>query len=279
MAQVTIAEHAGACFGVERALKLVRDLAATTQGVRTLGPLIHNPRVIAELEQRGVSPLKSADECQFGDTLVLRTHGVSPQVELEAQAHASSVVDATCPFVKRVHRLASKLSNEGYQVIVLGQKGHAEVEGIVGYAPDALVVLSASELNDIPLAQRVAVVVQTTQVQSALCDLASALSARCDELRIYNTICDATAERQRAAIALASKVDVMVVVGGKNSANTTHLFDLCAERCDRSYHIEDARELQASWFEGAEQVGLTGGASTPREHIAEVADAIQGLMR
>lgn len=276
---IEIAREAGACFGVQRALDLAKKLSAEVSGpLYTLGPLIHNPRVVADLEAHGVKAIDDARDAGEGATMLLRTHGVSPSVERAAEEAGAHVVDATCPFVKKCHKLAERFAEEGYQVIVVGEHDHPEVEGTVGHAPEALVVEDASELASVTLARRVGVVVQTTQTQANLRAVVGALVGRVEELRLYDTICDATAKRQTAAAELAQRADVMVVIGGRNSANTTRLAEICAGICANTHHIEDAGELDAAWFAGAQLVGITAGASTPQEHIAEVHDAIERLV-
>jgi len=277
VAEVIVADEAGACYGVERALELVREIASRKEGpVHTLGPLIHNPVVVSELEGLGVTVVEDVD-VEPGSTLVLRTHGVTPQVEEQARAAGAQVVDATCPFVKRVHRAAERLVREGYQLVVVGEEGHPEVEGIVGHAPSAVVIGSPSELEGLDLARKVGVVVQTTQARANMQAIVSALAGKVDELRVINTICDATAGHQGACARLASSVDVMVVVGGRNSANTTHLAEISRDICPRTHHIEIPDELVPSWFVGAERIGVTAGASTPAAHIKAVTDAISEL--
>ena len=279
MARVVVAQEAGACFGVERALGMVREEAASAERpVHTLGPLIHNPTVVAELEAQGVSVVADPEDAQLGDTLFMRTHGVAPQVERRAQAHGLKVLDATCPFVKKVHRAAERLYGEGYQVIVVGEAGHPEVEGTVGHVPEALVVGHPAELKDVSLARKVGLVVQTTLAEQTLREVVAALVGRCEELRVVDTICDATAKRQAAAAELARKADVMVVIGGRNSANTTHLADICSKICARTHHIEVPSEVEASWFSGAALVGITAGASTPAAQIEATRSRVEELL-
>lgn len=266
--KVVVAEHAGACYGVERALKLA---AATAEGARgpvhTLGPLIHNPLVVDELAGAGVGLAERLEDVQEG-TLIVRTHGVVPQVIEDARARGLEVVDATCPYVKKVHHAAARLIEEGYQLIVVGEAGHPEVEGILGHAGgEAWVVGDASDLDGIELAKRVGVVVQTTQTADRLAAVVSALSRRVQELKLVNTICEATSERQRAAAELAERAGCMLVIGGKNSGNTRRLAEICRARCANTHHIEDAAELDAAWFEGVGLCGITAGASTPQTHI------------
>ena len=278
MAEIIVADEAGACFGVERALRMVQDAARETSGhLYTLGPLIHNPKVVRELEDLGVSVVESP-EVEPGATLVLRTHGVTPAVERAALDAGASVMDATCPFVKRAHRAAERLVREGYQVIVVGEPGHPEVEGTVGHAPDALTIASPEEVPTHDYARKVGVVVQTTMARATLRAIVSELVGRVDELRLIDTVCEATSGHQGACARLAGTVDVMVVVGGKNSANTTHLAEISREHCSQTYHIEEASELEASWFDGAERIGITAGASTPAAQIEAVRAAIEAIM-
>ena len=278
MATVQVAQHAGACFGVQRALDITRQALGEGQGtVHTLGPLIHNPIVVTDLAERGAVVAQTPEEVGPGETLILRTHGVHPDVERRAKKTGAHVVDATCPFVKRVHRHCETLLRDGYQVVVVGEAGHPEVEGACGHAPGALVLGSAQDAREAEVPQRVGVVAQTTLAKDVLDEVVCALLGRCEELRVYNTICQATRERQDAARELAANVDVMVVVGGHNSANTTHLAQVCKEVCDRTYHVEQPSQLEASWFAGAQSIGITAGASTPAEHIAQMRDAIACL--
>ena len=251
-ARIEIARHAGVCYGVERALTLATDAAHSAEGpVSTLGPLIHNPIVVRELEQAGVVTAHTVDDCD-GGTVVIRAHGVVPQVVEAAQARGLEVIDATCPYVKKVHVAAAKLVREGYQLIVVGESGHPEVEGIMGHAGDGAHVVSVpSDLDEIKLARKVGVVVQTTQTPDALAAVVTALLPRVGELRVVNTICAATQERQDSAAELAARADAMIIVGGKNSGNTRRLAQICAARCEHSHHIEDASELDASWLVGA----------------------------
>lgn len=274
--RIIVARHAGVCYGVERALDMAYDAARDAVApVNTLGELIHNPRVVAELSQAGVGLAASVDEAHSG-TVIIRAHGVVPSVIEEARAHGLSVVDATCPYVKKVHAAAKRLSSEGYQVIVVGEEGHPEVEGIMGHAgPSAHVVSAVSDLDVFELARRVGVVVQTTQTDYRLAAIVSALVTRVQEVRVINTICKATHERQESAAALASHVDAMIVVGGKNSGNTRRLAQICLERCPHTQHVESAEELDPRQLAEASIIGITAGASTPAEHIRQVVAAVR----
>ncbi len=277
MARVEVANESGACYGVERALELVERVSREAKmPVHTLGPLIHNPSVVSSLERAGVTVVEDPSEAVPGATLVLRTHGVTPDVERRAREAGLEVVDATCPFVTRVHRLAEKLALQGYQVMIVGEEGHPEVEGTRGHVPEAPVVLNAHDVDVLEVSRRVALVVQTTLAVDDLRKVMGALVDRCDELRVCNTICDATSKRQAAAAELADRADVMVVVGGKNSANTNHLADICRSRAT-THHVESLSEVNPGWFAGAELVGITAGASTPRDQVEEMREHVARL--
>jgi 4-hydroxy-3-methylbut-2-enyl diphosphate reductase len=272
---VRVAEHAGACYGVNRALGLVEDALDGAKGpVRTLGPLIHNPSVVAALAARGA---EVAEDCDLpaGTTLVLRTHGVAPQVIADALARGLEVIDATCPFVTKTHVAARMLAEEGYQVVVVGEAGHPEVEATCAHAPGALVVGSADDAETAELGRRVGLVVQTTQSAALLAEVVARIAPRVEELRVLNTICDATSERQRAAASLAEESDCMVVIGGRNSANTTRLAEICQSRCPDTRHVEQASEIEPSWLIGKRAIGVTAGASTPAAQIEEAVRTIR----
>lgn len=275
-ARVIVADEAGACYGVERALDMAARAAEESGGpVFTLGPLIHNSRVVADLASRGVGVADGPEDAS-GGTLLLRTHGVAPAEEELARSCCARVLDATCPFVKRVHAAVGRLVREGRQVVVVGEKGHPEVVGTCGYAPNAIVVGSAGEAASAPLGGRVGVVVQTTLARRVLEEVLAVLRERVEDLEVVDTICDATAGHQAAALRLAEQVDVMVVVGGKNSANTTHLAQICSDVCP-THHIESEDELDPAWFRRAEAIGITAGASTPQAHIAAMRRAIEEM--
>lgn len=277
MAKVEIAREAGACYGVERALQMVEAAAQSSDvPVHTLGPLIHNPRVVAELADKGVTVVENAADAA-GDTLLLRTHGVTPDEQDFAKSVCREVLDATCPFVKKVHLAAARLHNEGYQVVVVGEKGHPEVEATLPHAPGAVVVGSADEALALPECKKIGVVVQTTQSRANLEKVVAALLGRAEEVRVVNTICEATSGHQKACAELAERADVMVVIGGRISANTTRLAEISRELCPKTHHIEAADELDPAWFDGADLIGVTAGASTPASHIEAVCSAIQGI--
>lgn len=281
MAQIIVADRAGACYGVERALNLTLEQADKDAGpVHTLGPLIHNPLVVEDLEARGVRVADTPADAGEG-LLIIRAHGTTPEVIADAEARGLTVLDATCPYVKKVHVAAKKLVDAGYDVLVVGEAGHPEVEGILGHAGHARVVGSVDDVRALveagALKQKVGVVVQTTQTLALLQAVVAELLSRAQEVRVVNTICAATQERQQAAAELAAQVDAMVVIGGKNSGNTRRLFEICSARCARTRHIESADELDAAWFNGAGKIGITAGASTPQAHIDAVVARLRAL--
>jgi 4-hydroxy-3-methylbut-2-enyl diphosphate reductase len=244
---------------------------------RPLGPLIHNPQAVESLRARGVDVAACLDEVSDG-TLVIRTHGVDPAIIRAARDKGLDVVDATCPFVSTAHQVADLLHTEGYCVVIVGEADHPEVEGILAYAgPEALVVEEVADLPAKLPSRRVGVVVQTTQSLARLTAVVDALLPRVSELRVHNTICSATGKRQRSAEDLARDVDVMIVVGGRNSGNTSRLAEICAAVNARTHLVETAEELDLEWFAGASRVGVTGGASTPDEQIHGVIAAVEAM--
>jgi 4-hydroxy-3-methylbut-2-enyl diphosphate reductase len=275
--RVEVARHAGVCYGVERALKLAEEAATRGRPVHTLGPLIHNPQAVQALRERGVEVAACLEEADDG-TLVIRSHGVAPQIIAEARERGLDVVDATCPHVSKAHEAAAQLVADGYKVVIVGEGKHPEVEGIMAHAGgEAIVVESASDLPDILPSRRIGVVVQTTQTLQRLTEVVEALLPRISELRVHNTICSATGKRQQSAEELASSVDVMVVVGGHNSGNTTRLVEICRAVNPRVHHVETADELDPTWFADASSVGVTAGASTPDEQIEGVIRAVEAM--
>jgi 4-hydroxy-3-methylbut-2-enyl diphosphate reductase len=277
--EIVVARYAGYCYGVERALRLTGEaLEGAPSPVATLGPIIHNPSVVGSLKDRGVDVVDDVDEAAAG-TLIVRTHGVSPDVIEHAHARRLNVVDATCPFVSVAQRKAAALREAGYAVVILGERDHPEVVGLQGFAgAEAVVVEDAAGLPlDRLRGRRVGVVVQTTQTRANLSALAAELAPLARELLVFNTVCDATEKRQSAACELADEVDVVVVVGGRNSANTARLAQLCAAIEPRTHHIESAAELRPEWLDGARRVGVTAGASTPDEEIEATVRALLDL--
>lgn len=277
--QVHIAKTAGFCFGVKRAIKIAFDVALKEKGgVYTFGPIIHNPQVIEKLRQEGVAPIIAVRELgrKKAKAIIIRTHGVPVQTMKKLMKRGLRVIDATCPFVKKAQHYAKLLKKEKYQVVILGDVHHPEVEGLLSYAGrDAVVVASAEGLP--PLKSRVGVVVQTTQPIDALRKLLAVTIGQTKEIKVFNTICNSTSLRLKETDEIAKNSDVMLVVGGKNSANTTQLANHCRSLSVPTYHIETASEMRAEWFKRAEKVGVTAGASTPEWIIREVRKALKTI--
>ena len=263
--QVLLAEEYGFCFGVERAVEMVEGALAEGATVRTLGPLIHNTQEIQRLEAEGVRTVNAPGEVGRGVTAVIRAHGVTPEVQRELEARATRVVDATCPFVTKVQKLAERAAAEGRDVVVVGNPDHPEMIGVRGYAPDnAHVVRDASEVAGLPPLHAPLVVSQTTLKLSTFLEAAEAVRAKSDaEPQVVNTICSATRDRQTAARDLAGHVEVFYIIGGKHSSNSIKLLSVCKEQCPRSFLIETPGEIDPEDLRGVSRVGVTAGASTP----------------
>ncbi|MBI4697490.1 MAG: 4-hydroxy-3-methylbut-2-enyl diphosphate reductase [Nitrospirae bacterium] len=281
--QIMVAKRAGVCFGVKRALDITFKLAKEgKEGLYTLGPLIHNPQVIKKLIAEGVVPIEDVHNPAIR-TLVVRTHGIPPSVYAEISKMSYNLVDATCPFVKKAQQYAQVLKEEGYQVLIVGDKEHPEVQALLGFAGDDVIVINSAGNNGNnsysipPLKNKIGIIAQTTQPVEALESVFRHVIARAKEVKVYNTICDSTALRLEETKELAMSVDTMIVVGGKNSANTTQLTNLSKGICAKVYHIETADELIDDWFTGSEKIGITGGASTPQWIIDEATEKIREI--
>lgn len=282
--EVLVTPEHGFCLGVRKAVELARKLAETARGsgrgVWTLGPLIHNRRVVQALETEGVRVAAGLDDVPAGDVLILPSHGVGPDVITRARARGVLVEDATCPLVRKVQASAKSLREEGYQVVVVGERRHTEVVGVVGWAGgEAVVVESPQEAEAVPAGSKLAVISQTTQRPERVRAVVEALkrSASGAEIRVEPTLCHATSERQRQTRELASKVDVLLVVGGRESANTRKLVEVGREMGRRVYHIEAAHEVEPSWFSRDDKVGITAGTSTPDWITEEVVARMKGI--
>lgn len=275
--KVILAKQAGFCFGVKRATQIAFKAAGKDQQTYTLGPIIHSPQVVGKLEELGIRALKTLDGLEQG-TIIIRSHGVEQKKIAEAQQKKLHIIDATCPFVKKAQEHVKSLSDSGYSVIVVGDADHPEVQGIVSYGGDKVhVVASGDDVKKLPKMNKIGVVAQTTQSCENLRNVVSECVMRGGEIRVYNTICDATAVRQEEAKVLAGQVGCMLVIGGFNSANTRRLLEVCAEIQPRTYHIETSAEINPGWFDGVAQVGVTAGASTPKWIIDEVMNKIEQL--
>ncbi|TJW12194.1 4-hydroxy-3-methylbut-2-enyl diphosphate reductase [Parvibacter caecicola] len=278
--KVLRAQCAGACYGVQRALDAAFKANEGHDQVFTWGALIHNPQVVEELEREGIEVARSMDQLPEGSTVIVRSHGVPPSVMRALEGAGASVVDATCPYVARAQKAAARLAREGCRVIIVGEAGHPEVEGIAAFAAEAGGKADVvGSPGDVPagLYDPIGVVVQTTQRRENLDAVLEQLKAQGLEPRVMDTICAATAERQASAAQVAAEADAMVVIGGRNSSNTTRLAEICAAAAPRTYHVESAAELDPAWFADCATVGVTAGASTPESQIHAVEQALQEL--
>jgi (E)-4-hydroxy-3-methyl-but-2-enyl pyrophosphate reductase len=274
---IYLADKAGFCFGVKRAISTAFE-AAGKRKVYCLGPLIHNPQEVERLRRSGVETVEDYSSLQPGDSLIIRSHGVPPQVLAQARGKGLTIIDLTCPFVGKAQRDAESLQRDGYQVVVVGEKRHPEVQSILGYAGDnAVAVESPGDVEKLTLRTRLGVVAQTTQSYGNFSEIVLTLLRLSKELKVYNTICSSTTERQEAACLLSRQVDVMIVVGGRNSANTTRLATLCRECGTVAHHIEVADEIMPEWFAGVSSVGVTAGASTPDWVVEGVMEKLRQL--
>lgn len=332
MSQILLAENAGYCFGVKRALKLAEDRLDQAAGcpVYSLGPLIHNPRAVHSLEEKGLQVITSLSEIRRGGGIVIiRAHGVPPEVKREAEVAGLKLVDATCPLVQKVQRLAHLLRDEGYQVVILGDEDHPEVKGVRAYGgTDSMILRKEEDLDRHQLWRKIGVVAQTTLPLQVFRAMTQAILERAGsgrqgskgakeqgsreagesriegissllrpsappplrssapppqgfllrEIRIFNTLCPFTLARQREAQGLAGRADAILVVGGRNSANTTQLVELCRRLQPHTYPVEEAGEIEAHWLQGKEVIGITAGASTPPWTIKEVQIRVQGIL-
>ena len=276
--KIEVAAHAGFCFGVRRSVSAVDELLKSGKRITTLGPVIHNPAVIEGMKARGVVVAEEKEEVE-GDTVVIRAHGAPKSVHDYFPKKGMEVVDTTCPFVERIHRRVREASAQGIPVLIVGEKEHAEVVGIRGWVEgsDCFIVYSAGEIDALPPMQRACVVAQTTTPQALYDGLCAHLRERIPECEVFGSICKATVLHQSEARELAARVDVMLVVGGRNSSNTRKLFALCSEICKRTYFIEKAEQVAGIPVTGNEIIGITAGASTPDEIIKEVVTRMSEL--
>jgi 4-hydroxy-3-methylbut-2-enyl diphosphate reductase len=275
---VKIAKTAGFCWGVRRTVDKVMEVADHAAGpVVTLGPIIHNPQTVARFREKGVATVNAVGEIADGTTVVVRTHGAVREEFERAEERGLELVDGTCPYVKFPQAVVERLSAEGYHIVIVGDANHAEIKGVISYASaPCTVVKPGGPIPEIK-AKKVAVVAQTTCIGAEFERIVGALAGRHQEVRAVNTICNDTEERQADARALAREVDAVVVVGGKASANTRHLAEICREIQPRTWHVETEAELEPAWFDGCRQVGLSAGASTPDWVVEGVAAWLRAL--
>lgn len=275
--QLIIAEYAGFCYGVKRAMEMVEDLIKKGEKAYTLGPLIHNPQVVDDLKNRGIMAA-DLDEIKEKGNLVIRTHGVGPSLISQAKDRGLNIIDATCPFVNKIQEKAADLSEKDYLVIIIGDPRHPEVEGIKSWCRgDVKVIENVKDAENFFTNKKVGVLVQTTQTEENVEKIMGVLKSKLNIEVFFDTRCNATRQRQRAAEDVAKQVDIMLVIGGRNSANTQKLARICQDAGARVYHIETAREIKKEWFHSQDKVGITAGASTPDWIIKEVISKMEEI--
>lgn len=281
MKRILLARSAGFCFGVKRAISMANETAgaAADLPIRSLGPLIHNPQAVEDLEKKGVHVVHSVDEIPCGQVIV-RSHGITRSEHDALVGKGVRIIDATCPFVNKAQQHARSLSREKYAVIVVGDPNHPEVKSIVSYIePGVPILTSVQEIREKGGIRKAGIVAQTTQsFENLMLFVAEALK-KFPEVRVYNTICHATIQRQKESVAVAGKVDVMIVVGGRNSANTRRLAEICREINPETHHVETAEELPEGVVAGKEGVGVTAGASTPQWIVDDLVARIEEIWR
>lgn len=277
--EIKIAEYCGFCYGVKRAVEMAEKAAADRINGATLGPLIHNPQFIAELEAKGIACKDDLDQFTAGETVIFRSHGVGPEVYEKAEAKQLNIIDATCPNVRMAQKKAFQAAQDGYLPIIVGEKNHPEVKSIKKWAGEnAIVVEYLKDISEVPQKDKYAVIIQTTfELQKFEEILAALQKEREGEYKVERTICLATSQRQNAAMKLAGEVDAFIVIGGRNSANTRHLYELVANKCPKAYHIETAAELEQEMFRDCIKIGITAGASTPDRLIKEAIVAMENM--
>ena len=273
--EVTVAKSAGFCFGVKRAVDMVYEEAVKERKVYTLGPIIHNEQVVEEFAEKGVQVLESVEELEDGEdaAVIIRSHGIAQKVFRQLEDKKVRIIDATCPFVKKIHRIVQEKKEEGYQIVIAGSAKHPEVVGICGWCGNQCQVVETLEEAQkcvLETGKKVCVVAQTTFNYKKFKDIVAILSKKSYDILVMNTICNATEERQTEAGTIARQSDAMLVIGGKHSSNTQKLFEICKGVCPDTYFIQTLDDLDLKKLQSFRSVGITAGASTPNNIIKEV---------
>ncbi len=282
MRKIVIAEHSGFCFGVKRAMNMISDVSTEYKNmpICTLGPIIHNPQAVEKLRNSGINVIENINEIDKG-VIILRTHGVEKNLMHKLENKEITVIDATCPFVRRAQEYVVKLHKEGYPVFVIGEKNHPEVKALKSQAKNNVTVIqNESDLKNIEKSKntKIGVISQTTQDLAHYKEMVMMIFDYYKEIRIFNTICNATSQIQKSAVELAKKVDVMFIIGGYNSANTKRLYELCKRIHSRTYHIETEKNIDVSIISDSTKViGIAAGASTPDWIIENVKNYLKKI--
>ena len=276
--KVIVAEYAGFCFGVERAVNTAREVVEeANKTIYSLGPLIHNPQVVDKFEKKGLKVVASLDGLE-GEKVIIRAHGIPKDIEEEAKSLGIELIDGTCPYVKAVHKRVEKYKNDGHKVIIIGDKNHPEVIGINGWCDnEGIIINTEEEAIKLPNYNKICIVSQTTNTMSKFEKITAILKNKGNEVEIFNTICNATSLRQNSAIELSKQVDAMIVIGGYHSSNTNKLVEVSKRYCKNAYHIENSEDLPLQELIKFNTIGITAGASTPDWIIKEVIDIMNNI--
>lgn len=277
--EILLAKDMGFCWGVRRAIDIMENAARDHGEIISVGPIVHNPQVVKELEDQGIrTDVKPEDDSH---PVAITAHGVGPQVLEDVKASGAKIIDGTCPIVTRSQRWARKMAEAGFAVVVFGDPNHREVKGVIGWAGDKAIAVRDGDPIPENLPSRVAIISQTTQSPERFAEFVGQLMTKrvseISELRLINTLCNVTSGQQAAARELAQEVDLMLVVGGKTSANTRHLWEVCLEEGVTSHHIETADEIEPSWLRSSNRVGVTAGASTPDAAVEAVVERVRAI--
>lgn len=273
---IKIAEKAGFCFGVKRAVDMAIDYTDGHDSLLSLGQLIHNDQVTNRLEAQGLKKIDSLDNV-YDKTVLIRSHGVGKQIYEQSKKHGIELLDSTCPFVKKVHRIVDEYYTNGYQIIIVGNSEHPEIVGINGWCNNDALIVDSAEMLPILKKGTYCLVAQTTLKLSIWNDVVDKVKSFDVEAEYFNTICSATAERQRAAMKLAPEVDLMIVVGGYHSSNTRKLYEICSTLCEETIHVEKKSDLVMTNVDKYVMIGITAGASTPDWVIEEIVDHLKSM--
>ena len=278
---VTIAKSAGFCFGVKRAVNMVyEEIQSGDMPIYTYGPIIHNAEVVRDLQEKGVSVIDNLEEL---DTLpagkvIIRSHGVSRAEQENIREHGFVVLDATCPFVKKIHKLVEEYSGKGYTIVIAGNGDHPEVQGIIGWTNGKVyTVKDSADFENLPITpgEKVCLVAQTTFNYNKFQELVEIIEKKGYDISVLNTICNATEERQTEARIIAGRSDAMIVIGDKHSSNTQKLFEICKKECANTYYIQTSNDMDYHELRSINNVGITAGASTPNNIIEEVSKNVR----
>jgi 4-hydroxy-3-methylbut-2-enyl diphosphate reductase len=280
---VKLVKSAGFCFGVKRAVNLAMESleSCSNRKIYTMGEIIHNNYVVNTLKEKGIEPILNEKEILniHNSIVILRSHGVKKEILEKLRLNNNVIIDAICPFVKKIHSYVDMLTSEKYFVVIVGDKNHPEVVAISSFADkkNSAVISSAEEVKKLKRKNKIGVVTQTTQDIKNFLEISEELLKNKGEIRVFNSICNATSRRQKESLEVAKDVDIMLVIGGKQSANTKRLFEICKVVNNDTFHVENSSEIKEEWFENKKIAGITAGASTPDVIISEVIDKIKEI--